>query len=64
MQTLEDKFDAELTKMIAELRECQKEYSLSSCSKCEKFLECELRRLYVKTVYRSMSKGDLGGFEF
>jgi len=46
------------------LEKCQKEQQLSSCLKCEKLLECEVRDAYIKAVYDSMSKGKGGGFEF
>jgi len=46
------------------LEKCQKEQQLSSCLKCEKLLDCEVRDAYIKAVYDSMSKGKGGGFEF
>ncbi len=59
-----DEFELHLEKKLKELQNCQKEKNLSTCSKCEIFLECELRKEYVDAVYNSMSKGDTGGFEF
>jgi hypothetical protein len=59
-----DKFELHLDEMIKKLQECQQNYNLESCSRCEHFLKCELRDDYVKSVYNSMSKGDTGGFEF
>ena len=59
-----DEFELRLEKMLKKLRECQEEKELESCSACEVFLECQLRREYVDAVYNSMSKGDTGGFEF
>lgn len=59
-----DKFELHLDEMILKIKNCQKEKNLSSCSKCQHYLSCELRTDYVKSVYNSMSKGDTGGFEF
>lgn len=47
-----------------ELEACQVTHGLQSCSKCEKYIGCELRKQYVKYVYDSMSQGQTGGFEF
>ena len=59
-----DEFELHLEKKLKELQNCQQEKNLATCSKCEVFLECELRKEYVDAVYNSMSKGDTGGFEF
>ena len=59
-----DKFEFHLDEMIIKLRECQNNQKVESCSVCEKYLQCELRLDYVKSVYNSMSKGETGGFEF
>ena len=59
-----DEFELHLEKKITELKECQKQKNLKSCSECLEFLECDLRKEYVEAVYNSMSKGDTGGFEF
>jgi len=59
-----DKFELYLDEMIVKLQDCQQNKSLKSCSLCEKYLDCELRNEYIKSVYNSMSKGDTGGFEF
>lgn len=59
-----DKFELHLNEMLVKLEDCQKQYSLNTCSDCEHYLSCELRSDYVKSVYNSMSKGDTGGFEF
>ncbi len=59
-----DKFELHLDEMIIKVQECQKEKNLTSCSKCEHYLECTLRTDYVNAVYNSMSKGETGGFEF
>ena len=59
-----DQWQIALRLKTEELQKCQQEHQLQSCSKCEKFLECELRDAYVKAVYDSMNKGTGGGFEF
>jgi hypothetical protein len=57
-------FEKQLDEKLRELQQCQQEKQLVSCSLCSLFLECELRKEYVASVYNSMSKGDTGGFEF
>jgi len=59
-----DKFEQHLEGMIQQLKECQQNKNVDSCSKCENYIGCQLRDDYVKSVYNSMSKGDTGGFEF
>lgn len=59
-----DKFEQYLDEMIKKLQLCQKEKNVTSCSKCQYFLDCQLRNEYVDAVYNSMSKGETGGFEF
>ena len=59
-----DKFELRLEEMLKKLTECQQQKGHKTCSACELFLECELRREYVEAVYNSMSKGATGGFEF
>ena len=59
-----DQYELHLEEMLEKLRKCQKEKALQTCSACEVFLECELRKEYVDAVYNSMSKGATGGFEF
>jgi hypothetical protein len=59
-----DRFQEELQKMLNSLQQCQRERSIESCLSCEKLLECEVRKEYVKAVYKSMSKGTSGGFDF
>ena len=63
-ETLLDEWQIALTQKKNELESCQNEKNLSSCMKCEKLLECDLRDAYIKSVYDSMSKGAGGGFEF
>jgi len=59
-----DEWQILLTQKKATLEACQKEKQVSSCLKCDKLLECEIRDAYIKAVYDSMSKGKGGGFEF
>lgn len=59
-----DEYERRLDAMIEKLGACQVEHSVKSCSLCEHYLECEVRREYVVAVYDSMSKGETGGFEF
>lgn len=59
-----DKFELYLNEMIIKIEDCQKEKNLNSCSLCEHYFNCDLRKEYVNAVYNSMSKGDTGGFEF
>ncbi len=60
----QDKFEDHLDEMIIKLQTCQVQMSMKSCIDCERYLSCELRTEYIKSVYNSMSKGDTGGFEF
>jgi len=62
--TVLDEWQIILKQKKGELEMCQKEHNVTSCLKCEKLLNCELRDTYVKAVYDSMSKGKGGGFEF
>ncbi|WP_428737853.1 hypothetical protein [Sulfurimonas sp.] len=59
-----DRFEIYLDEMIEKLQKCQEQHNIESCSSCEQYLKCELRKEYVNAVYNSMSKGDTGGFEF
>lgn len=59
-----DEFERRLDAVIEKLQACQTEHSVKSCSLCEHYLACELRKSYVSAVYDSMSKGETGGFEF
>jgi len=65
---LEDnKLDTWQQALLAEfnkLKECQFNKKINSCMKCQAILECEIRKNYVNAVYRSMNKGQDGGFEF
>ncbi len=57
-------FEERLTQMIQELQQCQQNKGYNSCMKCERLIGCELRKQYVQVTYESMSKGEIGGFEF
>ena len=57
-------FEEKLNALIEELQACQKEKNYDSCMKCENLIGCELRKRYVQVTYESMSKGEIGGFEF
>ena len=59
-----DKWEVVLLQEKQKLQTCQKENNLQSCTPCEKFFDCEIRKQYVKAVYSSMNKGSGGGFEF
>lgn len=59
-----DKYQQVLDDKKETLQQCQKNNNIDSCMKCEKLLECEIRKDYVKSVYESMSHGETGGFEF
>ncbi|PLY11409.1 MAG: hypothetical protein C0626_02235 [Arcobacter sp.] len=59
-----NQWDDALENQIIGLKECQKSYNLDSCTPCEKFFDCEIRKKYVIAVYESMNKGSTGGFEF
>jgi hypothetical protein len=57
-------FEERLSQMIQDVQKCQQEKGHDSCMKCEKLIGCELRKQYVQVTYESMSKGEIGGFEF
>ncbi len=57
-------FEERLSGMIAKVQQCQKDKDLDSCMKCDMLIGCDLRKEYVQTTYESMSKGEIGGFEF
>ncbi len=59
-----DQWEEKLEIALKELKDCQKSKVLKSCSPCDVFFECELRKKYVLSVYESMNKGSGGGFEF
>ena len=59
-----DEWDNLLDIQLKELKDCQDSKQLDTCSKCDKFFECTIRKSYIKAVYESMNKGSDGGFEF
>ncbi|UTJ05178.1 hypothetical protein [Arcobacter roscoffensis] len=59
-----DEWQIKLDQKLQELKTCQESKSLKSCTPCDQFFDCELRKRYVITVYESMNKGSGGGFEF
>jgi hypothetical protein len=59
-----DQWDLALEKKKEELEACQQSKGFKTCTDCEQFFECELRKKYVIAVYESMNKGSGGGFEF
>ena len=59
-----DEYEVALKGKLEELTACQKQKNFKSCRQCSEFFECELRKVYVDTVFNSMSKGETGGFEF
>lgn len=64
MEVDNKEFEARLDESKEKVEECQKSKTLESCMQCDVLLECEIRKNYVKAVYESMSKGQVGGFEF
>lgn len=60
----DSRFEKQLDAMIERIQACQHQKGVETCSACQSFIGCELRREYVTSVYNSMSKGDIGGFEF
>ncbi|MBN2896329.1 MAG: hypothetical protein JXK05_10635 [Campylobacterales bacterium] len=61
---LDDRFERALDEELRKLQACQEAKQLQSCSRCDAFIGCDVRKSYVSAVYNSMSKGDSGGFEF
>ncbi|MGE4456274.1 MAG: hypothetical protein AB7E13_05030 [Arcobacteraceae bacterium] len=59
-----DEWQKALEIKLLKLQECQANKSIESCFECSELFECMLRKEYVKSVYESMSKGSMGGFEF
>ena len=59
-----DKYEIALEDITTELKQCQADKEFGSCSVCEKYIECSLRKEYVAKVYLSMNKGKGGNFEF
>lgn len=59
-----DEWQLKLEQELDNLKKCQESNSLDSCTSCDKFFNCEIRKKYVIAVYESMNKGSGGGFEF
>ncbi len=57
-------FEERLSEMIRKVQSCQQDKQCDSCMKCQHLIGCELRKEYVQVTYESMSKGEIGGFEF
>jgi coenzyme F420-reducing hydrogenase alpha subunit len=60
----QSEYETRLDEAITVLQECQTEHTLTSCYECEKCIGCEIRTRYIRSVYESMSKGEIGGFDF
>lgn len=63
-QLTKDKWNIALDNQLIIIKQCQQTLNLTSCTPCEKIIECNTRKEYVKAVYESMNKGAGGGFEF
>lgn len=59
-----DNFQKQLDEKIQILQDCQSSNHLSSCLKCEKIIECKIRKDYVDSLYMNLSKGNSGFFNF
>jgi len=59
-----DRYKQNMINATKKLKECQKKLNFKSCLNCEKLFDCEIRKEYIDAVYKSMSKGQSGGFEF
>lgn len=64
MAEIKDEYEQALEIKKEELIACQNQKNLKSCLPCSLVFECSLRKEYVETVYKSMSKGKEGGFDF
>ena len=59
-----DSLDSVLEENTAILKNCQKEHNITDCLMCKNILGCDIRNNYVNAVYKHMSKGHSGEFEF
>lgn len=59
-----NEYEARLDDAKDKLQECQNEHGVESCYVCEQCIGCEIRTKYIRSVYESMSKGEIGGFDF
>lgn len=57
-------FEQKHQESLLKLQECQKSLGKQSCFNCEKVLECEIRKEYVKDTYALLNRGQEGGFDF
>ena len=64
MSTYNSEPEDELDSITQALKTCQESNNLKSCMQCTSFLDCNLRKQYVLSVYNSMNKGNTGGLEF
>ncbi|AJC90620.1 hypothetical protein CSUB8523_0858 [Campylobacter subantarcticus LMG 24377] len=64
MSEVKDEFELALEVKKNELVTCQNVKNLKSCLPCSMIFECALRKEYIDAVYKSMSKGKEGGFDF
>lgn len=64
METTDSLFEQKLDNALQELKSCQEKHAIQSCYDCNECVGCEIRGLYVRAVYESMSKGEIGGFDF
>ncbi|MEA3315780.1 MAG: hypothetical protein U9Q30_08000 [Campylobacterota bacterium] len=59
-----DKWEIALDNQKIVVEQCQESKNIDSCMRCTEVLKCEVRKIYVNSVYQSMNKGAGGGFEF
>jgi len=64
MEITDNQFDQKLDNALSELKSCQEKHQVQSCYECSECVGCDIRSLYVRAVYESMSKGEIGGFDF
>jgi len=59
-----DRFELEMDNKKEILQNCQSDKGLNSCFNCNELFSCQIRKDYVDAVYNSMSKGNVGDFDF
>jgi hypothetical protein len=64
MDEFNNPYELKLDESKRVLEECQESKNVESCLKCPNIIGCEVRTIYVRSVYESMSKGSTGGFDF
>ncbi len=58
-------YEQKLDEALVLLKACQVNKNIKSCfGECDNFLDCKTRETYIASVYNSMNKGVVGGFEF